>query len=184
MYILIFTKLLIYIFSDTVSPEKNAYDKCSPFELIEKNERFHGCGVSDNKAPLLCWFNALHIFKISKNKIPVNIKFVVEGTSESNSQSLINAIKNNREFFSNVEYICMTIDKRVSEAPCLKYGYRGLCHFTLLVSCGEKRVHSGTYGGAFNQPFMDVLSIVGSLVDKHGKITIPEVKFIMAFFKT
>lgn len=166
-------------FSDTLSPEIIQNDKYSPFELTEELGRLYGCGISDNKAPLLCWFNALKIYKMSKNEIPVNIKFVIEGTSESYSQSLFYAIQNKREFFNNVEYICLTIDKMVNEVPCLKYGYRGLCHFSLRVSCGEKRVHSGTFGGAFNQPLMDAINVIGSLINKQGKVSIAEVRLLI-----
>lgn len=165
----------IEYFADTLLPEKTQNSKRSPFELTQENGRLYGCGVSDNKAPLLCWFNALKIYKMTKYEIPVNIKFVIEGTSELYSRSLLNAIRSKRDFFNDVEYICLTIDKKVNETPCLKYGYRGLCHFSLLVSCGEKRVHSGTFGGAFNQPLMDAVNIVGSLLDKKGKITVPAV---------
>ena len=172
---ILFNDLKLNHFTDTLSPKKTQNDKHSPFKLFEENGRLYGCGISDNKAPLLCWFNALKIYKLTKTEIPVNIKFVIEGTSESYSQSLFNAIQNKRAFFNNVEYICLTIDKRMNEKPCLKYGYRGLCQFSLLVSCGEKRVHSGTYGGAFNQPLMDAVNVLGALINKQGKIVIPDV---------
>lgn len=95
------------------------------------------------------------------------------------SKSLLNAIKKNRKFFENVEFLCLTIDtKKRDGVPCLKYGYRGFCHFSLTVMCGEKRVHGGTYGGAFHQPLLDAVQLVGSLIDKNGKILIPEVTII------
>ncbi|XP_008209072.1 cytosolic non-specific dipeptidase-like isoform X1 [Nasonia vitripennis] len=166
--------ICVYGNIDTLSPALTQSDKRPPFELTEELGRLYGCGISDNKAPLLCWFNALKIYKMSKNVIPVNMKFVIEATSELYSQSLFNAMQKKREFFNNVEYICLTIDKMVNEMPCLKYGYRGLCHFALKVSCGNKRVHSGTYGGAFNQPLMDAVNVIGSLVDKQGKVAISE----------
>jgi acetylornithine deacetylase/succinyl-diaminopimelate desuccinylase-like protein len=152
----------------------------NPFNLTEENGRLYGCGVSDNKAPLLCWFNAIKMYKITKNEIPVNIKFVIEGTSEYYSHSLHNAILKNKKFFNDVEFICLTIDQKENDMPCLKYGYRGLCHFSLIVSCGDRKVHSGTYGGAFNQPLMDVASIFADITNKHGKIMIPHVRYTTA----
>lgn len=143
--------------------------------MIEEKKRLYGCGVSDNKAPLFCWFNALKIFRMTKTDIPVNVKFVIEGTSKLYSKSLFNAISKNREFFNDVEYVCLTIDNKVNgDLPCLKYGYRGICYFTLLIICGERRVHGGTFGGAFDQPLMDGVNVIGSLLDNNGKITIPE----------
>lgn len=95
--------------------------------------------------------------------------------AELRSQNLDTIVRTKGEFFSDVEYVCLTIDKKFRETPCLKYGFRGICHFTLEVSCGEKNVHTGTYGGAFNQPLLDTVNIIGSLIDKHGKIDVPDV---------
>ena len=151
----------------------------NPFQLTEKNERLYGCGVSENKGPLSCWFNALRIYKKVEIEIPVNIKFVIEGTAESHSSSLERAIQIKPEFFTDVEYVCLTIDKRLNNSPCLKYGFRGTCHFSLDINCGEKNIHSGSYGGAFQQPLLDAANIAGSLFDKDGKISIPEVLQIL-----
>ncbi|KAJ8682028.1 hypothetical protein QAD02_017820 [Eretmocerus hayati] len=166
--------ICVYGNIDVKDPEKLGYDKRCPFELEDENGRLYGCGISDNKAPLFCWFNALKILKDSKMENPVNVKFVIEGTSELHSRGLLNAIKINKKFFKDVEFICLTIDQRINEDPCIKYGYRGICHFSLKVSCGEKRVHGGTYGGAFNQPLLDALNVTASLFDQHGKITVTE----------
>ncbi|XP_058791314.1 cytosolic non-specific dipeptidase-like [Phymastichus coffea] len=166
--------ICVYGNIDVPSPDKTENnEKHSPFALTEKGGRLYGCGISDNKAPLLCWLNALKLYKSSKMEIPVNVKFVIEATSKMHSASLKNAMRNKGEFFGNVEFICLTVDKKV-EGPCLKYAYRGLCGFSLSVSCGEKRVHSGTYGGAFNQPLVDAVNVVGSLLDKRGKILVPQ----------
>lgn len=135
----------------------------------------YGCGVSENKGPLSCWLNALRIYKIAEIEIPLNIKFVIEGTAQSHSSSLDRAVQMKADFFTGVEYVCLTIDKRLNNSPCLKYGFRGTCHFSLDINCGEKNVDSGSYGGAFQQPLLDAVNVVESLLDKDGKITIPEV---------
>ncbi|XP_046743336.1 cys-Gly metallodipeptidase DUG1-like [Diprion similis] len=36
-------------------------------------------------------------------------------------------------------------------------------------------IDSGTFGGTFNQPLVDAMNIIGSLIDKHGKIAVTEV---------
>ncbi|XP_046592922.1 cys-Gly metallodipeptidase DUG1-like [Neodiprion lecontei] len=36
-------------------------------------------------------------------------------------------------------------------------------------------IDSGTFGGMFNQPIVDAMNIIGSLIDKHGKIAVTEV---------
>lgn len=162
-----------------MSPLKNSKQKSNPFQFIEKNERLFGCGVSENKGPLTCWLNALKIYKKAKIRIPVNIKFVIEGTAESHSLGLERAIQLKQDFFKDISYICLTIDKKVNNIPCLKYGYRGICHFSLEINCGEKQVHTGSYGGAFQQPLLNAVNVVGSLFDKNGKLSVTEVNQVL-----
>ena len=155
--------------------KKSESNDLNPFQLTEKKEKLYRCGVSENKENLLCWFNALEVYKMAKIEMPVNIKFVIEGTAESHSSSLKQAVQIKPEFFSNIEFVCLTIDVRLKELPCLKYGFRGTCHFSLNINCGNKKVHSGRHGGAFQQPLMDAIHFLGSLFDKNGKLSIPEV---------
>ncbi|XP_033214200.1 cytosolic non-specific dipeptidase-like isoform X2 [Belonocnema kinseyi] len=155
-------------------PIENSKIDTNLFQLTEKNERLYGSGVSENKGPLSCWLNALRIYKMAKIEIPLNIKFVIEGTAESHSSSLDRAVQIKPEFFTDVEYVCLTIDKRLNNSPCLKYGFRGTCHFSLDINCGEKNVDSGSYGGAFQQSLLDAVNVVESFLDKDEKIIIPK----------
>lgn len=159
-----------------MSPLTKSKQEKNSFQLIEKNERLYGYGVSQNKGPLTCWLNALKVYKKAKNRIPINIKFVIEGTAESHSSSLKRAIQLKPDFFNDIAYYCLTIDKKVNNEPCLKYGFRGTCHFSLEINCGGKNVHTGSYGGAFQQPLLNAVNVVGSLFDKNGKISVTKVK--------
>lgn len=161
--------------SDTKPANKDDGWESDPFVLTEKNGRLYGRGASENKGPLLCWFNALKIYQTTNTELPVNIKFVIDGTSELQSPGLRDVLWRKQDFFNDVEYVCCTIDKKLQDKPCLIYGYRGVCHFSLDINCGNKMVDSETFGGTFNQPLIDATNVVGSLIDKHGKIAVPEV---------
>ncbi|XP_024938750.1 cytosolic non-specific dipeptidase-like isoform X2 [Cephus cinctus] len=165
----------VYGYVDTLPAKKSDGWETEPFNLIEKNGRLYGRGASDNKGPLLCWLHALEIYKTTKNDIPVNIKFVIEGSAKLRSHGLDNILVTKREFFEDVDFMCLTVDKTSQEVPCLKYGFRGVSHFSLEVICAERSIHSGIYGGAFNQPLIDAVNILSSLVDKNGKIAVSEI---------
>lgn len=166
---------LLQLCLDTQPASKEDGWETDPFELTEKNGRLYGRGVSDNKAPLICWFNALRVYQMMNAELPINIKFVIEGTSELQSSGLKDVLWRKQDFFDNVEYVCCTIDKKIQEGPCLIYGYRGVCHFSLDVNCGNRMIDSGMFSGTFNQPLIDATTVIGSLIDKRGKIAIPEV---------
>lgn len=166
----------MYFFrADTVSTKSDEDPRSDGFDLTIKNGRMHGRGVSRSKGPLLCWFNALRIYQTTKSEIPVNVKFIVEGSAELHSPTLHEIVEGKKKFFQDVDYMCFTIDKKINDGPCLRYGYRGICHFSLDITCGEKDIDSGKYGGAFDQPLIDATRIVSSLMDKHDKLAIPNV---------
>jgi acetylornithine deacetylase/succinyl-diaminopimelate desuccinylase-like protein len=62
-----------------------------------------------------------------------------------------------------------------SKKPCIVYGQRGICYFTLEVSGLSRNVCSKKYGGGIHEPMFDVLYMMDALQDKDGKIIIPGV---------
>ena len=51
-----------------------------PFVLTEKDGKLYGRGSSDDKGPVLCWIHAVEAFQALNLPVPVNIKFVLEGS--------------------------------------------------------------------------------------------------------
>ncbi|KAG9479124.1 hypothetical protein GDO78_012670 [Eleutherodactylus coqui] len=49
----------------------------------------------------------------------------------------------------------------------------GKRHSLMYVECSEKDLHSGVYGGSVHEAMTDLISLMGSLLDKKGKILIP-----------
>lgn len=139
----------------------------------DDTKKASGSGGIDS---LLCWLMALRVYSSTKNEVPVNVKFIIEGLAETNSPTLADVLSRKKEFFIDVDYVCLAIDKKIVETPCLRYGYRGVCHFSLDISCAESDIDGEKYGGAFDQPLMDAVHMVSSLMDKHDKLAVPNVK--------
>ncbi|CAG2069108.1 unnamed protein product, partial [Timema podura] len=63
--------------------------------------------------------------------------------------------------------------------PCVIYGLRGLCYFTVEVTGTDdpshSDAHSGVYGGVLYEPMGDLLFLLNCLVDERGKILVPGV---------
>lgn len=48
----------------------------------------------------------------------------------------------------NVEYVCISDNYWLSTThPCVTYGLRGICTYSLVVSGPQKDLHSGVFGG-------------------------------------
>uniref|UniRef100_A0A8C8RCV4 Carnosine dipeptidase 1 n=2 Tax=Pelusios castaneus TaxID=367368 RepID=A0A8C8RCV4_9SAUR len=149
--------------------------KTDPFTLTEIDGNLYGRGATDDKGPVLAWINAVEAFRALKIGMPVNLKFIIEGMEEAGSLGLEELIKaENQHFFSNVDYIVISDNLWISiRKPALTYGTRGNTCFFVEVQCGERDLHSGTFGGIIHEPMTDLIALLGSLVDTSGRILIP-----------
>lgn len=53
------------------------------------------------------------------------------------------------------------------------YGLRGICYFTLEVSCSCKDLHSGVYGGPVAEAMQDLVKVMAKLNHDDGSIAVP-----------
>ncbi|XP_053103485.1 beta-Ala-His dipeptidase-like isoform X2 [Hemicordylus capensis] len=159
-----------------VMPAKKADGwETDPYILTERNGNLYGRGATDDKGPVLAWIHAVEAFRLQNLKIPVNIKFVLEGMEEAGSTGLEDLIKNeNERFFSNISYIVISDNTWLSKStPALTYGSRGNACFAVTVEGGVKDLHSGAAGGIVHEPMSDLIALLDSLVDSSGHILIP-----------
>ncbi|XP_053873810.1 beta-Ala-His dipeptidase isoform X4 [Malaclemys terrapin pileata] len=120
----------------------------------------------------------VELVKLGSHKdIPVNLKFIIEGMEEAGSLGLEEIIKKeNQRFFSDVDFIVISDNLWLNNRkPALTYGTRGNICFSVEVRCGERDLHSGSFGGIIHEPMTDLIALLDSLVDTSGRILIPGV---------
>ncbi len=68
---------------------------------------------------------------------------------ESGSEGLDELlISKKNTFFKDVDYVCISDNYWLGTTkPCVTYGLRGLCYFSVEVTSSSKDLHSGMYGG-------------------------------------
>jgi di- and tripeptidase len=59
------------------------------------------------------------------------------------------------------------------DVPCITYGLRGVIHATVSISNKRADLHSGVEGGAVSEPLIDLIHVLGKLVDNDKKVLIP-----------
>ncbi|XP_068003668.1 cytosolic non-specific dipeptidase [Melanerpes formicivorus] len=153
-----------------------------PFTLVERDGKLYGRGSTDDKGPVLAWLNALEAYQQTNQEFPVNVKFCLEGMEESGSEGLDELIFAQRDtFFKDVDYVCISDNYWLGKKkPCITYGLRGICYYFIEVECSDKDLHSGVYGGSVHEAMTDLITLMGSLVDKKGKILIPGINEAVA----
>lgn len=59
--------------------------------------------------------------------------------------------------------------------PCLTYGLRGIVYFHVQVDGSQRDLHSGSHGGAIQEPLADLQALLTSLVNCDGEIAVPKI---------
>lgn len=76
-------------------------------------------------------------------------------------------------FLKNVDYVCISDNYWLgTKTPCITYGLRGICYFTVEVTCAARDLHSGTFGGCVHEAMADLIYLMNTLVDVNGHILV------------
>lgn len=169
--------VLVYGHLDVQPALKDDGWDTEPFVLTEKDGKLYGRGATDDKGPVLGWIHAIEAFQQTGNDMPVNLKFCFEGMEESGSEGLDELLHQEKDgFLSGVDFVCISDNYWLGKnKPCLTYGLRGLCYFEIEVTCAEKDLHSGVFGGSVHEAMADLIYMMNTLVNNKGEILVPGV---------
>jgi acetylornithine deacetylase/succinyl-diaminopimelate desuccinylase-like protein len=116
---------------------------------------------------------AVEAYLKAAGKLPVNVKFIIEGEEEIGGPSLDPFIEHNAQLLaSNVALISDTGMPQPG-LPGLTYALRGLCYMEVEVTGPKRDLHSGSFGGAVYNPIQALSEIIVRLKDERGHILIP-----------
>lgn len=143
-----------------------------PFEPTIKNEKIYARGACDDKGQMYMHLKAYETLK-NVGEIKFNIKFMIEGEEECGSDSLEDFVVNNKEKLSADVIVISDTSIINNDNPSITIGLRGLSYMEVELTGPNRDLHSGTYGGAVNNPINELCKIISSLKDEKGKVLIP-----------
>uniref|UniRef100_A0A915D4H9 Peptidase M20 dimerisation domain-containing protein n=1 Tax=Ditylenchus dipsaci TaxID=166011 RepID=A0A915D4H9_9BILA len=149
-----------------------------PFKLTIKDGKMYGRGSTDDKGPVIGWLNAIEVMQSLNVEIPVNIKFVFEGMEES----LDDVLEQHKDtFLADVNFTCISDNYWLGKKkPCITYGLRGICYYTVEISSPKQDLHSGCFGGTIHEPMNDLCWVLSQLTDVDGKIMVDGIDALVA----
>ncbi|KAH8670876.1 Cys-Gly metallodipeptidase dug1 [Xylariales sp. PMI_506] len=168
--------ILVYGHYDVQPAEKSDGWNTEPFTLtVTEDGRMCGRGSTDDKGPVLGWLNAIEAHQKAGVDFPVNLLMCFEGMEEYGSEGLDELVeKEGKGYFADADAVCISDNYWLgTEKPCLTYGLRGCNYYSVEISGPGADLHSGVFGGTAQEPMTDLVRVLGSLVDTHGKIQIP-----------
>ena len=143
-----------------------------PFEPTIKNNKIYARGACDDKGQMYMHLKAYETLN-KVGDIKFNIKFMIEGEEECGSDSLEEFVVQNKEKLSADVIIISDTSIIDNENPSITIGLRGLSYMEVELTGPNRDLHSGTYGGAVNNPINELCKIISSLKDDKWKILIP-----------
>jgi len=144
-----------------------------PFKPEVRGQNLYGRGTSDDKGPLFAHVKAVEAYLKTSGKLPVNIKFIIEGEEEVGSPSLDPFIEANSKLLAANTVMISDTSIPSPDLPALTYALRGLCYLEVEVVGPQRDLHSGSFGGAVYNPIQALSEIIVGMKDAHGHITIP-----------
>lgn len=144
-----------------------------PFEPTIKEDKIYARGATDDKGQMFMHIKSVEAFMKTRGSLPLNIKFIIEGEEEIGSGNLDEFVNKNQSMLQCDAVLISDTALYGPGIPTLTYGLRGLCYMEIELTGPNRDLHSGTFGGAVENPINALADIISKLKDKDGKITIP-----------
>jgi acetylornithine deacetylase/succinyl-diaminopimelate desuccinylase-like protein len=132
-----------------------------------------GRGACDDKGQVMTFVEALRAFKAVTGKLPLDITMMIEGEEECGSKSLFPFVRENAvEFKRDLGLVCDT-GMWSATVPSVTTSLRGLLYEEVTITCADRDLHSGLFGGAAANPIRILARIIAALHDDNGRVAIP-----------
>src|SRR6185312_3174570 len=130
-------------------------------------------GACDDKGQAMTFIEACRAFKAVTGKLPLPITTMIEGEEECGSRNLFSFVRDNAdEFKLDLALVCDTA-MWDAKTPAVTTSLRGLVYEDVKITCADRDLHSGVFGGAAQNPIRLLGKILGAMWDDNGRVTIP-----------
>lgn len=164
--------LLIYGHYDVQPPDPLDLWKTAPFDPIEENGYLIARGATDDKGQFFAHFKGVESYLKTAGSLPMNVKFMIEGEEEVQSENLDDFIKNNKEKLAADIVLVSDGSQYGLNMPAINYGLRGIAFVEVKITGPNRDLHSGSYGGVIANPANILAKMIGQLHDDKGRIAI------------
>ena len=147
--------------------------KNPPFEPVIKSGKIWARGADDNKGQNFIHIKSVEAYLKTTGKLPLNVKFLIEGEEEIGSENLELFLKKNKKLLKCDSVLISDTSMYAPGIPTINYGLRGLCYMEIEVTGPDRDLHSGSFGGGIANPINELAKIISKLQNSDGKITIP-----------
>lgn len=164
--------LLIYDHYDVQPPEPLNLWTTPPWEPTIRDGKFYARGVADNKSDMLLRIQAVESWLETLGKLPLRIKWVIEGEEEIGSPNLGKFVRTNRELVERADGCLWEFGaKDINENPMLICGLKGIVYLELHAHGAVRDLHSGS-AAIVENPAWRLVWALSTLKNERDEITI------------
>jgi acetylornithine deacetylase/succinyl-diaminopimelate desuccinylase-like protein len=144
-----------------------------PFEPVEKDGFMFARGSTDDKGQVFAHIKAVEALLKTEGKLPVNVKFIIEGEEESGGEAIAQYVKSEEGKRLKAD-ACVISDSSMLEIgqPIIVNALRGGIVFDLIVKGPKQDLHSGMYGGTVHNPLQALAEILAQLHKLDGSVAV------------
>ncbi|MBA4018172.1 MAG: dipeptidase [Pirellula sp.] len=165
--------VLVYGHYDVQPPDPLDLWETPPFEPTRRNGNLYARGATDDKGQMFTHVKSAEAWLKTVGKLPVNLKFLIEGEEEVGSAHLDDFIATNREKLKADVCVISDTSQFGPGLPAITYGLRGISYFELKLQGPDRDLHSGVFGGAAVNPAGALVKMLAALVDGDGRVQVP-----------
>jgi acetylornithine deacetylase/succinyl-diaminopimelate desuccinylase-like protein len=130
-------------------------------------------GACDDKGQAMTFVEACRAYKAVTGSLPLPITMMIEGEEECGSKHLFGFVRDHAdEFKLDLALVCDT-GMWDPQTPAITTSLRGLVYEEVRLTCADRDLHSGLFGGAAQNPLRVLSRILAAMHDEHGRVTIP-----------
>jgi acetylornithine deacetylase/succinyl-diaminopimelate desuccinylase-like protein len=152
---------------EIVPTERLMADKLDP-EL-----RVFARASSDDKGPIMMFLAAFDAFKASGLEPGINVKVLLDSEEEKGSTTIDKVATEHKALLRADGIVIHDSPMHASGKPTLVFGNRGNTTVTLTAYGPKSPLHSGHYGNYVPNPAQRLASLLATMKDDDGRVTIP-----------
>jgi len=165
--------VLVYGHYDVQPPDPLSEWRSPPFEPTIRDGNIYARGATDDKGQMLTHIKSAEAWIRSQGKLPVQLKFLIEGEEEVGSAHLAEFIAANKKRLACDCVVISDTSQFAPGRPAITYGLRGIAYYELRLTGPKQDLHSGTFGGAVTNPANALCRMMAALVNERGQVQVP-----------
>lgn len=165
--------VLIYGHYDVQPAVKEDGWDTEPFEPVEREGKIYARGATDDKGQFFAHIKAVESLLRADGKLPVNVKFIIEGEEEAGSGSIKQFVHEQPDKLR--ADVCVISDGSMAnlDEPVIVNALRGGMVFELHITGPSQDLHSGMFGGTVHNPALALAEMLSKMHLPDGRVAVP-----------